>query len=144
MSKLGGEKGAVQNPLIKYATEIGWNYVSPDDALGLRGGESGLVFRQVLLEQLTTLNSFMTPDVVFLINGVPILIGETKAAHKTDGIQWALDQAKRYHKEAPEFTTLLQLYALTHILRFYYSSTWNFSRKWLFDWKEEAKGDFES
>src|SRR5207249_2285616 len=27
-------------------------------------------------------------DVVFLINGVPILIGETKAAHKTDGIQW--------------------------------------------------------
>ena len=40
MSPIGGEKGAVQNPLIKYATEINWTYITPEDALTLRGGET--------------------------------------------------------------------------------------------------------
>ncbi len=42
------------------------------------------------------------PDVVFLINGVPVYIVETKAAHKIEGIAEALDQIKRYHTESPE------------------------------------------
>jgi MFS family permease len=32
------ERSAVQNPMLKYAQEIGWEYVKPDDALSSRGG----------------------------------------------------------------------------------------------------------
>ena len=32
---LGTEKRAVQRPFVKYATEAGWTYLSPDDALAL-------------------------------------------------------------------------------------------------------------
>jgi hypothetical protein len=42
---LGNETSSVQNPLILYATEIGWTYISQEDALTLRGGETGLVFK---------------------------------------------------------------------------------------------------
>ena len=35
-------------------------------------------------------------DVVFLINGIPVFLVETKAAHKTEGIAEALDQVRRY------------------------------------------------
>jgi len=31
------ERSAVQNPMLKYAQQIGWEYVRPDDALALRG-----------------------------------------------------------------------------------------------------------
>lgn len=31
MPPLGNEKTSVQNPLIKYATEIEWTYINPDD-----------------------------------------------------------------------------------------------------------------
>jgi len=83
-------------------------------------------------------------DVVFLINGVPVFFVETKAAHKTDGIAQALDQVRRYHRECPELLALLQIYALTHIIRYYYSATWNTSTKTLFNWKEETDGNFET
>jgi type I restriction enzyme R subunit len=35
---------------------IGWEYVSPAEALRLRGGESGLYFADILREQLLRLN----------------------------------------------------------------------------------------
>jgi type I restriction enzyme R subunit len=218
MSKLGGERGAVQNPLIEYAKEVGWKFVSADEAVTLRGGETGLVFKEIFTEQMQKLNlGFMNPDladelikrlqrippnvegnlqaweylkglktvfvrgekrernvrfiddenvdnntfhvtdefrfgngthtikgdVVFLINGVPVFIIETKASHKMEGIAEALDQIRRYHQETPEVMALLQVYALTHVVRFYYGATWNYSRKTLFNWKEEARGDFE-
>jgi len=219
MSLLGGERGAVQNPLIKYATEVGWEYIDRDEALRLRGGESGFIFKDIFINQMQRLNpDFMDhllaedvikkletvppniegnfiaweylkglrtvfvpnekrernvrffdtenidrntfhvtdefeftngtktirPDIVFLINGVPVLLIETKAAHKIDGISEALEQMKRYHRECPELLAVLQIYALTHIIRFYYSATWNTSEKLLFNWKEESGGDFEN
>ncbi|VUT24554.1 MAG: hypothetical protein MASP_00571 [Candidatus Methanolliviera sp. GoM_asphalt] len=89
-------------------------------------------------------NKTIRPDLVFLINGVPVFLIETKAVHKIDGMTEALEQVKRYHKECPELLTILQIYAITHILRYYYSATWNTSEKLLFNWKEEVKGDFET
>lgn len=151
------ERSAVQNPMLKYADEIGWRYIAPDAALSLRGGEKGLFLRDVLMAQLQELNpgvvnaeraaeivrklSLLKPniegnrdaldwmrgeqsvfvveenrernvrlidfdnaannvfqvtdewrqqgvafnkraDVMFLINGIPVAICETKAAHK--------------------------------------------------------------
>jgi type I restriction enzyme R subunit len=208
MSPIGGEKGSVQNPLIQYAMEIGWKYVSPEDALTLRGGESGLVFKEIFVSQIQIFNAFATQstadnlvkkletihatiegnftvweylkglkqvfvpaekrerdvtllntsnvsrntfhvtdefsysngkrtiraDAIFLINGIPIIIAETKAAHKVDGIAEALDQLRRYHAEAPEVMAILQLFSVTHLIRYYYGATWNTSRKGLFNW----------
>jgi type I restriction enzyme, R subunit len=57
MSKLGTEKSAVQDPLIKYAREIGWEYLTSEEAERLRGGTTGLIFRGVFTNQLLKLNS---------------------------------------------------------------------------------------
>jgi type I restriction enzyme R subunit len=227
--KFGSERYSVQNPLIDYIREpraeyitsdgkkillrLGWEYVNPDEALRLRGGETGFVFREIFINQIQKLNSdFMTPelaedlirrveripaniegnliaweylkglrtifvpkekrernvrfidtekidenifqvtdefeftngsqtikpDIVFLINGIPVFLIETKSAHKIEGIAEALDQIRRYHRECPELLAILQIYALTHIVRYYYSATWNTSVKSLFNWKEEV------
>lgn len=219
MSTLGGERSAVQDTLIKYATKVGWEYVKKDEALRLRSGETGFVFRELYIDQIQTLNpEFMDhlmaeelikrlsrvppniegnltvwehlkglktifvpkekrerdvtfvdtdkverntfhvtdefsftngskrirQDVVFLINGVPVLFVETKASHKIEGIAESLDQVRRYHRETPELLAILQVYALTHIIQFYYSATWNASSETLFNWKEEKESDFET
>ena len=211
-AKLGSERVAVQNTLISYAKQIGWKYVRPEEALRLRGGKTGLIFREIFAEQMLKLNSeFITEemieelikklerlpariegnlqaweylkglktvfvpaerreknvkfvddnaeenvfqvtdefeftngtntnryDVVFLINGIPLFFVETKSANKIGGIAEALDQIRRYHRETPEAMTLFQIYTLTHIIHFFYSATWNYSGKTLFNWKTES------
>jgi len=218
---LGGERAAVQNPFIRYAVEAGWTYLPPDEALRLRGGESGLLLRSVFIERVQRLNpgfvdvsraedlirrlervlpriegnldaweylkglkTVFVPeekrernvrlmeardwqanafhvtdelrfdngvppairqDIAFFINGVPVLVVETKSATKPEGIAEALDQIRDYHRDGPELMALMQVAALTHLVRFYYGPTWNLSRKNLFNWKEEsAAPDFET
>jgi type I restriction enzyme R subunit len=63
------ERSAVQNPMLRYAADIGWEYVKPDDALRLRGGDTGLYFREVLEAQLLRLN----PGVVDIGRAVDII-----------------------------------------------------------------------
>ncbi|MGH9427634.1 MAG: type I restriction endonuclease, partial [Terriglobia bacterium] len=41
-------------------------------------------------------------DVVFLINGIPVVVVECKNADKDEGIALAIDQIRRYHAETPE------------------------------------------
>jgi len=215
---IGGERSAVQDPLIKYATEIGWERISQSEALRLRGGKTGFVFKEIFINQMQRLNPFMDHihaeeiikslerippniegnftaweylkglktvfvpkekrernvrffdtedinrnifqvtdeftftngtktirlDIVFLINGVPVFLIETKAADKLDGISIALEQVKRYHRECPELLAILQIYALINLSKFYYSATWNESEKLLFNWREETEGNFEN
>ena len=234
MSKLGSEKYSVQKPIIDYVQEpsaqytaqngarvflnLGWQYISSDEALRLRGGETGMVFRELFINQMQRLNSgfaehlmaeeiikkiesipaniegnftaweylkglktvfvpgekrerniklldtedvdrntfhvtdefrftngikTIRQDIVFLINGIPVLFVETKAAHKVEGMSEALEQVRRYHRDCPELLAVLQTYAITHISKYYYSGTWNTSEKLLFNWKEEAGGNFE-
>jgi len=216
---LGGERRAVQNPLVRYATYVGWTYVKPEEALRLRRGREGAVFFDVVVAQLQQLNpgivdaqaaeqiigrmlrvrphiegnlevweylnglktvfvgeekrerdvrfldpdhvekdifhvtdefaftngtKMIRPDVVFLINGIPILIVETKAATELEGIAKALDQIRRYHREGPELCSILQLHSLTHLIQYFYGATWNLERKGLFNWRDEQAGDFET
>jgi len=216
---LGSERGAVQNPMLRYAREAGWTYVPPQEALRLRRGETGLVFHEVLVSLLQRLNPGVVDlnraeeltkrlarvpptiegnlqtweylkgvktvfveeerqernvqfldanderanvfqvtdefeyfngtkrdraDVVFLINGIPVLIVETKSALLVEGIAEALDQIRRYHREVPEFLALLQLHALTHLIQYYYGATWNLNRQGLFNWRDEQAGDYET
>ena len=74
-------------------------------------------------------------DVVFLINGIPVAVVETKAAKKRDGLAMGVEQIRRYHRETPELFTTAQLFGVTQLLDFFYSVTWNTSRKNLFNWK---------
>lgn len=219
MSSLGQERTAVQDPILDYAKEIGWEYISPDEASRLKGGEAGFVFKDVFIRQIQKLNpdfmdnvlaeqllkditripaniegnlkvweylkglkTIFVPDkkrernvrfidtdniernifqvtdefsftngskkirldIVFLINGIPVIFVETKASHKVDGIAEGLDQVKRYHRECPDLMVMLQLYAITHIIKYYYGATWSVSERYLFNWKEETSGNFEA
>jgi type I restriction enzyme R subunit len=82
-------------------------------------------------------------DVVLFVNGIPILIIETKAATHKKGLSEAHKQVRRYHIEAPELLAVIQLFTLTHLVRFYYGATWNLARRAILDWREEAAGNFE-
>src|SRR5437868_1960845 len=42
--------------MLHYAQDIGWAYVSPEEAQRLRGGETGLYFTSILTAQLLRLN----------------------------------------------------------------------------------------
>jgi type I restriction enzyme R subunit len=212
------ERSSVQNPMLHYAEQIGWDYVDPKEALRLRGGDTGLYLSDILQASLQRLNpgivdsaraseilrrlSLLRPsiegnrdalswlrgeqsvfvpserrernvrlidfenpennifqvtdewrhcgaafanraDAVFLINGVPVSVAETKSAHKPDGLADGLAQIRRYHLETPEMLVAPQLFEVTQLIKFFYGTTWSTSRKNVFNWKEEFPGDFE-
>src|SRR5438477_8405015 len=215
---LATESATVQNPLVRYAGEIGWEIVPQTEAISLRKGEGGMFFYNLLEEILLKLNpGIITPenlddvirrlegvrnsiegnaeilawlrgersvhvaterrqrqvrlidyenvdqnifqvspeweytnglskpnraDVMFLINGVPVALVETKGAKK--GLEEALVQIRRYHRETPEMLTAPQVFDITHVLDFYYAATWSLDRKNLFNWRDEASGNFEA
>jgi type I restriction enzyme, R subunit len=66
MSNFGNEKSAVQNTLIKYACDIaiGWEYIAPNAAERLRGGRTGLIFREVFANQIKRLNPFVDSTMI--------------------------------------------------------------------------------
>jgi type I restriction enzyme R subunit len=215
---LGNESGSVQNPLIQYATEVGWELVAPAEAVKLRRGEAGTMFYALLEETLLKLNPGIVTtenvgeivrriegvrnsiegnaeilawlrgersvyvasekrqrnvrlidyeklnqntfqvtgewqytngmqsnraDVMFLINGLPVALVETKSARRRNGVEEALTQVRRYHRETPEMLTAPQVFDLTHLIDFYYGATWSLDRKNLFNWKDEESGNFE-
>ena len=197
--------------MLKYADEIGWQSISPSEAMQMRGGDTtARYFTEVLKAQLLKLNKsivddsncdeimrqlgllkatlegnqeallwmrgvkstfvpsknlernvtlidFENPDnnlfhvtdeweqqnaahrnradVVFLINGIPVAIVETKNAGKPDGLALGVEQIRRYHNETPEMFTTAQIFGVTQLLDFFYGVTWNTSRKNLFNWK---------
>ena len=82
-------------------------------------------------------------DVVFLINGIPVAVVETKSANKRDGLEEGVDQIRRYHDETPEMFTTAQLFGVTQMLDFYYGVTWNVNRKNLFEWKIDEPATYE-
>jgi type I restriction enzyme R subunit len=82
-------------------------------------------------------------DVVFLINGIPVAIAETKSAERSDGLAEGVDQIRRYHQETPELFVPTQVFEVTQMLDFYYGATWSTNRKNIFNWKEEEPGDYE-
>jgi type I restriction enzyme R subunit len=217
---LRSERQVVQKPLVRYAVEAGWTYLSPDEALRLRHAETSPLLYDIFIQKVQSLNSGIVdllkaediagrfirvppniegnlqaweylkglktvfveaekrernlrlidfnnptrnvfhvtdefsftngvhtvrPDIVFLINGIPIILIETKAATRLDGIAEGLDQVRRYHREGAELAALMQLFSLTHMIQYYYGATWNTSHKNLFNWKEESAGkDFET
>src|SRR5436190_14130972 len=212
LATLATEVITVQDPLVHYAGEIGWETVRQSKALSLRKGEGGVFFYNLLEETLLRLNPGVITlenvddvirrlegvrnsidgnaeilawlrgersvhvagekrqrqvrvidyenvdqnifqvspeweytnglskpnraDVMFLINGVPVALVETKGAKK--GLEEALVQIRRYHRETPEMLTTPQVFDITHLLAFYYGASWSLDRKGLFEWRGDS------
>jgi len=213
------ERSSVQNPILRYAQRIGWTYLTPDDSLRLRGGETGLIHRELFTRQLMkfnsdfadreTANSFIKkfeteikpdiggnfeiwnhlqgnrtifvpeqrrdrnammidfdniernefhvteefsytngtvrnrPDIVFMVNGIPLFVLEAKAPHRLEGKDEALVQVKRYHEETPEMMKIPQSYQISNAIDFFYGPTWNFSSNAIFSWRLDPSEHLE-
>jgi len=83
-------------------------------------------------------------DVVFLINGIPVLLIECKNAAKDEAIAIGIDQIRRYHRETPEFFVPQQLFSATESIGFSYGVTWNTVKRNIFNWKAEELGNLEA
>ncbi len=79
-------------------------------------------------------------DVVFLINGIPVLVVECKNATRDEAIALGVDQIRRYHRETPELFVPQQLFTATESIGFSYGVTWNMIRRNIFNWKHEEIG----
>ncbi|MFN6487459.1 MULTISPECIES: HsdR family type I site-specific deoxyribonuclease [unclassified Nostoc] len=223
------EASAVQRPMLKYAYQIGWEYLTSKEALQRREGKGEeklkeRYFADVLRSQLIKLNpgvvtsnnideilrrlrnidstiegnrealnwlqgkqsifvtqenrdrnitliDFNNPennifqvtdewsqkgvkfpnraDIIFLINGIPVAIAETKGEKKIDGLALGIDQIRRYHNQTPELLAFPQVFEVTELWNFWYGLTWNTNRKNLFEWKLNkqsntiTEGDYE-
>jgi type I restriction enzyme, R subunit len=83
-------------------------------------------------------------DLVFLINGIPVLVIECKNATKDEGIALGVDQIRRYHVETPEVMVPQMLFTATEASGFDYGATWNTVRRNIFRWKHEEIGNLEA
>ncbi|MGR9054111.1 MAG: type I restriction endonuclease subunit R, partial [Gammaproteobacteria bacterium] len=83
-------------------------------------------------------------DVVFLINGIPVLVIECKNANKDEAIAIGIDQLRRYHEETPEMMVPQQLFTATEAIGFAYGITWNTVRRNIFNWKDDEIGQLEN
>jgi len=82
-------------------------------------------------------------DVVFLINGIPVMVIECKNANKNEAIALGVDQIRRYHEETPEVMVPQMIFTATEAIGFTYGVTWNTVRRNLFNWKHEELGNLE-
>jgi type I restriction enzyme R subunit len=83
-------------------------------------------------------------DVVFLINGIPVLVIECKNAGKGEAIALGIDQIRRYHAETPEVMVPEMIFTATEAIGFAYGVTWNTVRRNIFNWKHEQVGQLEA
>jgi len=205
------ERKTVQNPILKYATEIGWELLDSEKVLDLRDGETGILFEDVLKQKLFEFNpwleeetieeiikdieqrtqagilgnqkivnylrgnipfyskrekqelnvkflDFENPennvfqvtselsftqgkiynrfDLVFYINGIPVIIAEAKTPEEEEGVFEALSQIQRYHRESFEFMKVPPIFVVSNLLEFRYGTTWNFEAKNLYYWRD--------
>jgi type I restriction enzyme R subunit len=83
-------------------------------------------------------------DVVFLINGIPVLVIECKNATSDEAIAIGVDQIRRYHDESPELFVPQMIFTATEAIGFSYGATWNTIRRNIFNWKHEEVGQLEA
>ncbi|WP_321924824.1 HsdR family type I site-specific deoxyribonuclease [Burkholderia sp. BCC1998] len=75
-------------------------------------------------------------DVMFLVNGFPVVIVEHKNPKDGNGIERAIKQLRRYELETPELLAAPQLFNVTHLLDYWYGVTWNANRRDMARWKQ--------
>lgn len=75
-------------------------------------------------------------DVMFIVNGMPVVIVEHKNPKDGDAIERAIKQLRRYELETPELLASVQLFNVTHLLDYWYGVTWNANRRDMARWKQ--------
>ena len=210
------ESKSVQDRIIKYAVEMGWQFVTREESDARRGNtllyKSQPYYMDVLTAKLRELNSWLPAnynlpspapkidgnrqilltlrgqstaydeaerrernvkvidfdsldnnvfevttefsfsnsrytnrqDIVFLINGMPVIDLECKNITSIEGIDKALDQIRRYHRESPELLVLEQGYLASEGMRLEYGVTWNTTKRNIFKWNGDRVGELEN
>ncbi|MEM1988710.1 MAG: type I restriction endonuclease subunit R [Candidatus Woesearchaeota archaeon] len=212
------ERNTVQDTIIRYSKEIGWNYIDKNGLLNYREDERSAILENIFIDKILSLNPFLKiedakkiklelekcsyregnyevwkflkglrtwyvmdekrdknvrlidfenpekneftvvdeftftngvntirQDIVFFINGIPLIFVECKAPYKEEGISEAFYQVKRYHEEAHELLSLEQIFLLSNFLNFAYGATWELNSKNLYEWRvNENEQNFES
>ncbi len=82
-------------------------------------------------------------DVMFVLNGVPLAIVENKNPKDAKAMEKALKQLRRYELDTPELLTTPQVFNITHLIEYFYGVTWNYGRKFVFNWRDEQPGNYE-
>jgi len=83
-------------------------------------------------------------DIVFFINGIPVIFQENKNPKKgSKAIEEGIDQVKRYHQESKEILKLLQAFVITNNLHFSYGPTWFSSVKDTYNYREQQEGGYK-
>lgn len=82
-------------------------------------------------------------DIVFFINGIPVIFQENKSPTKADAMEVGITQVKRYHEESKELLKLLQAFTITNNLHFLYGPTWFSSIKDTYNYKDQQEGDYK-
>ena len=75
-------------------------------------------------------------DVMFVINGIPVVIVEHKNPKDGGAIERGIKQLRRYELETPELLATTQLFNVTHLLDYWYGVTWNANRRDMARWKQ--------
>jgi type I restriction enzyme R subunit len=81
-------------------------------------------------------------DVMFVVNGVPVVIVEHKNPKDGDAIERAIKQLRRYELETPELLAAAQLFNVTHLLDYWYGVTWNVNRRDMARWKQAPEESY--
>lgn len=81
-------------------------------------------------------------DVMFVVNGVPVVIVEHKNPKDGDAIERAIKQLRRYELETPELLATTQLFNVTHLLDYWYGVTWNANRRDMARWKQAPQESY--
>ena len=81
-------------------------------------------------------------DVMFVVNGVPVVIVEHKNPKDGDAIERAIKQLRRYELETPELLATAQLFNVTHLLDYWYGVTWNANRRDMARWKQAPEESY--
>lgn len=76
-------------------------------------------------------------DIVLFLNGLPIVIIETKSPVVEEAEEAAFSQLKIYNEDLPELFKYLQFYATSDGIRLYYGPTWKYESKTFYRWKTE-------
>lgn len=81
-------------------------------------------------------------DVMFVVNGLPVVIVEHKNPKDGDAIERAIKQLRRYELETPELLASVQLFNVTHLLDYWYGVTWNANRRDMARWKQAPEESY--
>ncbi len=98
------EAGSVQFPMVRHAAEVGWTPLSPRNALAMRGGEAGLLFRSEVEGALSRFNPWMTDSAIRsvvenLLALPPTIEGNRRMLAWLRGERQWYDEAEQRHRQ---------------------------------------------